>query len=453
MASELSLIYPTIDLFLYDLRDGLGDSQEAIDRKRETFWRRLPNGDRALVEKEEEKEGSFIELLPKKYQPLPDNKNGFYYPVKLNDTLALQIDYSANLQGSTQPCKIKTLAENKKFIISDRQGKPGTLGETWLIWGQLAEIDQNLEETAKQCYAVFSNEPWQSDLNNRSQFKQAELFEISPFSTPSLNSHPFNHIVICLFPANCSPQEVKTTIQTLYRELIKFFSYYHKIHWIYNQSSHVKKDLKNASRQIQETVKNLPDRVLQKSVDLQKLQQNLTSTLTLFSVYASSLSTLEEYKYAIAVNLDNYDKSLQRLNLTNPGKTSSLFEPFRDYAREKYQPQITTDYNSASASLTLLENTIKTIEGIIQLEQTKRDRHLNKTIFVVSAGIGTASASASSVANFAEDIMMNIHPPQQQPLTTGYLLQIYLFALLLSLFVGFISSVIMGLLMQFPWRK
>ncbi|WP_204103374.1 MULTISPECIES: hypothetical protein [Spirulina sp. CCY15215] len=252
MASELSLIYPTIDLFLYDLRDGLGDSPEAIKQKSSAFWQRLPNGDRALVE--EEKEGSFIELLPQKYQPLPDNKNGFYYPVKLNDTLALQIDYSANLQGSKQPCKIKTLAENKKFIIRDRQGKPGTLGETWLIWGQLAEIDQNLEETAKQCYAVFSNETWQ-------------------------------------------------------------------------------------------------------------------------------------------------------------------------------------------------------IEGIIQLEQTKRDRHLNETIFVVSAGIGTASASASSVANFAEDIMMNIHPPQQQPLTTGYLFQIYLFALLLSLVVGFISSVIMRLLMQFPWRK
>ena len=447
MASELSLIYPTIDLFLYDLRDGLGDSPEAIKQKSSAFWQRLPNGDRALVE--EEKEGSFIELLPQKYQPLPDNKNGFYYPVKLNDTLALQIDYSANLQGSKQPCKIKTLAENKKFIIRDRQGKPGTLGETWLIWGQLAEIDQNLEETAKQCYAVFSNETWQSDRNNRSQFKQAELFEISPFSTPSLNSNPFNHLVICLFPANCSPQEVKTTIQTLYRELMQFFSYYHKIHWIYNQSSHVKKDLKNASRQIQETVKNLPDRVLQKSVDLQQLQQNLTSTLTLFSVYASSLSTLEEYKYAIAVNLDNYDKSLQRLNLTNPGKTSSLFEPFRDYAREKYQPQITTDYNSASASLTLLENTIKTIEGIIQLEQTKRDRHLNETIFVVSAGIGTASASASSIANFAERMII---PPHQQETPTSSLWLSYSFALGLSIGIGLLFSSITWVGMKL-WQR
>ncbi|MEM9541230.1 MAG: hypothetical protein AAGA60_17230 [Cyanobacteria bacterium P01_E01_bin.42] len=450
MNAKLKLIYPTINLFLYDLRDGLGDSQDAINQRREKFWRRLPNGDRTLTESQnlEDREGSYIELLPKQYQPLPD-ANGYYYPVKLNDTYALQIDCSANPQGSKDAYAIAKLKESKQ-IIRDRHTSPATLGETWLIWGKLEHQNQDPSETAKECYRLFSNDSWQLEPTNRGTFKKAHLFEISRFSTPSVKADDRNHIIICLFPADYPESDLKRTIPELYRELMQFFSYYHKINWIYQTSRSVKQDLKKAAIAIQAKTNELPHRVLQKSIDLQQLQQDLTSTLTLFSVYASSLSTLEEYKYAIAVNLNNYNKRLTQFTPTDGDERSFLFAPFRDYALEKYQPQITTDYNSASASLTLLENTIKTLEGIVQLEQAKRDRNLNETIFIVSAGIGTASASASAIAGFAEQIIVNWFPPREtDPLSTGYLFGIYSFSLILSILVGLGFSGVMGLVMKF----
>ena len=149
------------------------------------------------------------------------------------------------------------------------------------------------------------------------------------------------------------------------------------------------------------------------AIDLDELQRDLTKTLTEFAAYAANLSALAVYKYAIATNLDNYDKRLktitefaksiepdrnwfQRFQRSPEGSGLEPLADFGQYAREKYQPQVKADYNSASASLRLLENTIKTIEGIIQLEQAKRDRQLEQQIASVGSGLGAAAVFATA---------------------------------------------------------
>ena len=44
MNNKNSLIYPTIDLFLYDLKAGLGQDEEQIQSNREQFWQKIYNG-------------------------------------------------------------------------------------------------------------------------------------------------------------------------------------------------------------------------------------------------------------------------------------------------------------------------------------------------------------------------------------------------------------------------
>jgi|GEM_PF-5565550 len=62
-------------------------------------------------------------------------------------------------------------------------------------------------------------------------------------------------------------------------------------------------------------------------------------------------------------------------------------------------------------------------------------------IFIASAGIGTASASASSIANFAEEIVRHhVSIPPKTPLPYPYLWGSYGFALVLSLAVGRLVS-------------
>jgi hypothetical protein len=51
-----------------------------------------------------------------------------------------------------------------------------------------------------------------------------------------------------------------------------------------------------------------------------------------------------------------------------------------------------------SAGLTLLENLIRTIEGIIDIEQTKTERALNRAIFIASTGLATSGVTATLVS-------------------------------------------------------
>ncbi|MFO7092417.1 hypothetical protein B9R42_25800, partial [Arthrospira platensis PCC 7345] len=65
-------------------------------------------------------------------------------------------------------------------------------------------------------------------------------------------------------------------------------------------------------------------------------------------------------------------------------------------------------YESLSPGMILLENLIKTIEGIVEINQAKREDRLERAIAAASIGVGTASAAASSIANYSEGILTEI---------------------------------------------
>jgi hypothetical protein len=41
MSNENWLIYPTVDLFVYDLADGIGQNDEKISQNRAQFWQKI----------------------------------------------------------------------------------------------------------------------------------------------------------------------------------------------------------------------------------------------------------------------------------------------------------------------------------------------------------------------------------------------------------------------------
>jgi hypothetical protein len=53
-----------------------------------------------------------------------------------------------------------------------------------------------------------------------------------------------------------------------------------------------------------------------------------------------------------------------------------------------------------ASRLTLMENTIKTVQGIIDIERTKNERTLNSTIAI--AGVGLATSQLASAVILAE---------------------------------------------------
>lgn len=146
-------------------------------------------------------------------------------------------------------------------------------------------------------------------------------------------------------------------------------------------------------------------------VNLGLLQQELAHTFNLMSGYAETLSYLEEQKNTIKANFKNYQRLVTDLNLP-------CLQTFTPIVSEKYLPQINSDLTSLSSGLRLLENSVRTIEDIINIEQAKGDRALNETMkkdsqqqaedalklnqtfIVVTAGLATSQVVSTLIISY-----------------------------------------------------
>jgi hypothetical protein len=415
MNDENRLIYPTVDLFVYDLADGIGQNDEKISQNRAQFWQKI-YGDKisaSQLEKLKQAEtetAEYIELLgDQKIAAFESPLDGYTYPVKIGDTYAAQFDLSGKIEfdkeNTFKPKEIDCLEWLKQQVIS-RVNPPATIGQSWLVWGQLTADDQDALATAKNCYSklkLFPTAKWETDLQAEGTFLEANFYELwlPPGDRGSIDKN--HHVLICLFPYNGGQAigDISKTVAKLYVHLMRLFAFRNKVIWAYTQSRQLKADLKDAARTIQAIVKELPEQVNAPKVDLKELQKNLVSSLTIFSVYANYISRLEEQENTIKTNLKNYQRRLETIgkDMGSDAEAFKFMGSFSDFAEEKYVWQVESDNRSLSPNLRLLENAIETIEGIIEIERAKSDRTLNVTIGSVGIGVATSGVVASTYAS------------------------------------------------------
>lgn len=415
MSKENWLIYPTVDLFVYDLADGIGQNEDKISQNRQQFWQKI-YGDKisesqlAKLKQAETETAEYIELLgDKKFAAFESPLDGYAYPVKIGDTYAAQFDLSGKIESDKQktfePKEIDCLEWLQQQVIS-RINPPATIGQSWLVWGQLTADDQDALATAKNCYTqlkLFPNAKWETDLKAEGKFLDANFYELWKPPGDRGNISQNHHVLICLFPYNNGQAigDISKTVAKLYVHLMRLFAFRNKVIWAYTQSRQLKADLKDTSRTIQDIVQQLPNQVNAPKVDLKELQQSLVNSLTIFSVYANYISRLEEQENTIKTNLKNYKRRLETIgkDMGNDAEAFKFMASFSDFAKEKYVWQVAADNRSLTAGLRLLENAIQTIEGIIEIERAKSDRTLNVTIGAVGMGIGTSGVVASTYAS------------------------------------------------------
>jgi hypothetical protein len=404
------LIYPTIDLFVYDLAEGLGQTDNEIAQNCENFWRRiygdkLTNAQLETFTQTELELSDYIELLgakPKHYKAFEPPLDGYYYPVKIGDTYALQIDCSSDIDDPAlkfAPRDIKNFLQIQKNILSHLYNQnhhlPNHLGQTWFVSAQLTSATQDSLATAKQIYAqlqIFDQPDWEKDLKTDLKTTGAKLLGAKCFELWQLPSNrgdinQSKHLLICLFPPEFPIEEILLKMPTLYPSLMKLFYYRHKIIWAYTRSQYHKAHLKNAVKHIDITISDDSTKT-----DLAALRLALKSTLNLMTPYAKELIFLEHQKNTIETNLNNYQKRLKRLEDPDRDIDLPFLEKFTAIVTDKYLPQITADLASLSPAQKSLENSVRNIEGIINIEQAKSDRNLNQTIFAVGTGLGTSQA-------------------------------------------------------------
>ncbi|NJL69157.1 MAG: hypothetical protein HC894_25505 [Microcoleus sp. SM1_3_4] len=297
------------------------------------------------------------------------------------------------------------MAALKDKIIS-RVNPPASLGQSWLVWGQLTADDQDVLETAKNCYSklnLFPNAKWEIDLQTAGKFLGADVYELWCPPGDRGNIEQNYHVLICLFPYNNAQQigDISNKVANLYPHLLQLFLYRNKVISSYTKSRQLKANLKEASRIIKEIFTQLPLQVTAAKFDLKQLQQTLVNCLTICSMYAQHFSALEEQENTIKTHLENYKRRLEIIgkDMGSDAQDFKFMAKFSDFARDKYIWQMEADNRSLSPNLRLLENAIETIEGIIEIERAKSDRALNVTIGAAGVGIATSGVVASTYAS------------------------------------------------------
>jgi hypothetical protein len=393
------IIYPTLDLFLYDLRNGLGESQDEINQNQAYYQKKFPEPiHQNLFQKDTYFEDEYVLLTePHIFETIgkPYPFQGYYYPVRLSDVYGLLIDCSVNneIEAQTAEC-----FKDLKIEVEQRiNNQSATIGQTWMISGWLPQSDdRSPEDIAKDCYkALMPDSNWKQDLEGQGKFIGATIFELSryrlvikesPETRTSIQSIQDNqHVIIILFPDQASADK----LAEFYDDWMRLFDYRHKILWAYGQSRLLKQIIKNYFTTIEEDRQSININQ-SKEREFEKCRTTLIRVQNALNNYTIDLNRLEFQNRTSDINLSNYKKRLERIE-EKAGNKLEFLEKFTKLVTDKYQLQITKDSENLERGMKLLENTINAVRSRVEVAKAERDRNFQDAIAILGVGWSVAS--------------------------------------------------------------
>jgi len=423
------IIYPTLDLFLYDLRDGLGENIGEIADNQEGFARKIPEQVRSLMKQRDvEVEAEYVELLGYRGRERFDSSSqkyalkGYYYPVRIGDSYGLLLDCSVEHSlghpelTKIEACPVNCLADLKAELDGRLSEPSSTIGQVWMVSGQIPDFTpEKAEAIAQACCQVPELElDWNRDLRGKSEFMGGMLFDLWRYRFKGLNNalgsdsiSIFNiqqlqdnhHVIIAFYPDSRIAREASE----FNFDWLRLFAYRSKIIWAYGQSQYLRKKLKDDFIAIQKSIRDF-NQAQARRLNLKKLRQTLVDAQNTLSNYSINLKYLNTQKRTIEVNLLNYRRRLDRIQqrLTNFQAASVLecLKQFGDDVERRYLLQVQSDYENFSPGLSLLENLINSVRGVTEIDQSERDRNFQEIIAVAGVGLAAGALAASSAEQF-----------------------------------------------------
>lgn len=412
------LVYPTLDLFVYDLRDPLGQKTEQLEQTRQRFAQKLPEKVRStLFQEDDQFEAEFVELLGDQQTtpllPKSQDYEGYYYPVRLSDTYGLLIDCS--VADKTQPNPVTCFSKLKKIIDENCKHKTATLGQTWMISGQLAndpDSEQDPERIAQECYqALIPNADWKKNCQGKGHFLGGTIFELWQYNFRisekliGLSSEPLpiseiennHHLIIAIYPNIATAKKAANFID----DWMRLFCYRSKIIWAYQKSQLLKKYLKEDFGDIQEYIRLLRKKETEKII-LKQLQDKLDRAQDIFSHYAIDIDYLDYQRKTIKTNLYNYRHRLDVISenaaATETSVDLEVLRNFGHHTRYKYLRQLQKDYFNLSKGLELLQVALNFIraevdakKAEVDAQKAERDRFFQKYVAIIGIGVSVGS--------------------------------------------------------------
>ena len=389
----LKLVDPTLNLFSYTLKQGLGVGEPET---RKTYIKFLD----ALAEQlhqqlnvsfTPEQKQKFLALQEKIVADLPftgdinnHRVNGRYRRWNVSDNYQLLFDGYAD--GKHEPDKVIKLIESLQSLIP----KPPPLeniGKTWMLSGWLESgTDLEATEFAKQVYkCLFAKDGVPQGSGEFLGGKVAEFWGDKIEDNLQL--------LVILYPDEATFRECSN----FYVSWLDLLCFRHKIIWAYENSLELKERLVSNYNQIVE-MRNTSRLNLQKLMDaMGKLSQ-----------FAIDLNYLELQHSTIKVNLEKYQTKLTEIKTqAKPTDDLQFLQDFWDKAEQHYPKQIQKDIDNFRPCLEILRSLTDTIRGTVEIRKAESDRTFQTVVGIVGVGLSTGGTVASAAANFKTEIEAN----------------------------------------------
>ena len=391
----LKLVDPTLNLFTYTLKQGLG-VEESETRK--TYGRFLDSLSKLLHKKRcdsftSEQKQKFRALNEVEAADLPFKGNlsnhqvkGRYRRWNIDDNYQLLFDgYVENKYKTGEVITlIKSLQE-----LTPQLPELENIGQTWMLSGWLESgTDAEAEELVTQAYKCLFKKDGVPQEKGSGEFLGGKVTE---FGGDKIEDNL--QLLVILYSDEAAFREC-TDFYINWQDLLCFR---HKIIWAYQKSLLLKERL----------VKNYNQIVTMRNTSKWQLRK-LLEAMGKLSDFTIDLNYLEFQYSTINVNLEKYEKELAQMQAkARPTDDLKFLQDFGDRAKEKYPKQVKKDIDNFRPCLEILQSLTDTIRGTVEIRKAEGDLAFQKIVGIVGVGLSTGGTVASASANYKTEIEAN----------------------------------------------
>ena len=406
---------------------------------------------------------AYAQLIPQQLTEsfsYPENSliSGFVEPLQLQDSYALflNIGYDDESLEASQ-------VEPKQFLsfVNPQDclkipTSPDFLGQTILITiccaptdfeskSKILNLKKLADETVEKLYPNQANRPI---FARHSQLLGSPIFEYGLISQINETSGTYPHVLVWF-----QTKVTEAKFGKYQHEMIDLMFYFHKIIKSFQDSRKIYQLLERKYEEIDEIVKQA---VIKPEIN-QELQDDIKQYLSDSVGYTKLLRHLEDYQNTILINNYNYQETLKRIySQEKDGKLIRFLATFYQKSVPYFVGQIKGDLGYFEHGTDLLDRAINTIRGIVEIEQAKREKSLQKTIEALGIGIGAGGIFASATSGHINSVEIPLPIPHQHS-------RINLPAGLVSVTSSFIVAIVGGVIVAkvngqlaewlSPWHK
>ena len=389
----LKLSDPTLNLFTYTLKQGLG-VEESETRK---IYRRFLAGLSEQLHKKlnvsftPENKRNFLAVDDIEVADLPFTGNLNSHPVtgryrRWNVSDNYQLLFDGYVEKKYEIDQVITLIKSLQDLTPQLPNLEN-IGQTWMVSGFLESgTDADATELAKQAYKnIFKKDGVPQGIGEFLGGKVAEFWGEKIEDNLQL--------LVILYPDEAAFRECTN----FYPNWLDLLCFRHKIIWAYENSLLLKERL----------VKNYNQIVGMRNTSRLNLPQ-LLEAMGKLSQFAIDLNYLELQYSTINVNLEKYEKKLAEMQAkARPSDDLQFLLVFCDDAKDKYPKQIKKDIDNFRPCLEILQSLTDTIRGTVEIRKAEGDRTFQNIVGIVGVGLSTAGTVASVTASFTTEIEAN----------------------------------------------